>query len=123
MPGTRRLVDINYYHEQIQNYSNHNPYCNASFSHNIFFDEFNDEMNSKLIFKCKLCVFLKNGKICSFPITNLSSERVTIHIGNNNSFTRQHLVLRTGCHFHFNIYTNKPYYVRKSVIIKVIVQV
>jgi hypothetical protein len=57
MPGTRRLVDINFYHEQIKNFSNHNPYCNASFSHSIFFDEFKDGLNSKLIFKCQLCNF------------------------------------------------------------------
>jgi hypothetical protein len=57
MPGTRRLVDINYYHEQIQNYSNHNPNCNASFTHSIFFDEFKDGLHSKLIFKCQLCNF------------------------------------------------------------------
>jgi hypothetical protein len=74
MPGTRQLVDINYYHEQIQNSSNHNPYCNASFSHSIFFDKFNDGLNSKLILKCLLC------------------------------------------DFHFNVYTNKPYYVRLWLI-------
>jgi hypothetical protein len=97
LPGTRRLVDINYYHEQLQNFCSHNPFCNADFSHCKIINEKKDGINSTLIFKCLLCNFdfaINTNR----PIKKAKTEtKQYSNVNNKISSKTNHSENATGC--------------------------